>query len=216
MVSFGVFFRILQEKMVMGRFIKPRTKVCRHLGLVVFNNANVEKAFARRETINFNRRKQSEYGIRLIEKQKVMHYYGMREGQMSRFFDRARRIKGDTGRNFLLLCERRLDNVVCIGGVAASRAAARQLVAHGHILVNGKKCDIASRIVEVNDKITVENKDGIKKLVDGALEARSGNAAPDWLAMDAKSREITVLRLPEREDITLPINEQLVVEFYSR
>ncbi|MDR0867951.1 MAG: 30S ribosomal protein S4 [Planctomycetota bacterium] len=200
----------------MGRFTKPRTKVCRHLGMVVFNNSNVEKAFAKRETINFTRRKQSEYGIRLIEKQKIMFYYGLREGQMLRFFDHARHIKGDTGRNFLVLCERRLDNVVCVSGFANSRAAARQLVAHGHLLVNGRKCDIASRVLEVNDKITVQDKEQIRKLVDASLEARSGYASPDWLAVDAKTRAITVLRLPEREDVTLPVNEQLVVEFYSR
>ena len=200
----------------MGRFTKPRTKVCRHVGMVVFSNSNVEKAFAKRESINFNRRKQSEYGVRLVEKQKIMHYYGLREKQMRRFFDLARRIKGDTGRNFLVLCERRLDNIICAAGFAMSRGAARQLVSHGHILVNGQKCDIASRLLEVGDTVSVKDKPGIQKIVDTTLEARSGMNSPEWLAIDNKARSIRVLRLPEREDVTLPVNEQFVVEFYSR
>lgn len=200
----------------MGRFTKPRTKVCRHLGTVVFSNTNVEKAFAKRESVNFNRRKQSEYGVRLIEKQKIMQYYGLREKQMRRLFDLARRIKGDTGHNFLMLCERRLDNIICASGFAMSRSAARQLTAHGHILVNGKKCDVASRLLVVGDTVTVQDKPGILKLVDTAIEARSGMNTPEWLAVDSKARSIRVLRLPEREDVTLPVNEQLVVEFYSR
>lgn len=200
----------------MGRFTKPRTKVCRHLGVVVFSNTNVEKAFAKRETVTFRRGKQSDYSVRLVEKQKVMHYYGLREKQMRKLFDLARRIKGDTGHNFLVLCERRLDNVLCASGFAMSRSAARQLTAHGHVLVNGKKCDVASRMVIVGDTISVQDKPGIVKLVDGAIEARSGMNTPEWLAVDAKARSIRVLRLPERDDVTLPVNEQLVVEFYSR
>jgi small subunit ribosomal protein S4 len=200
----------------MGRFTKPRTTVCRRLGFVVFNNTNVEKAFAKREVVKINRRKQSEHGIRLVEKQKIMHYYGMREQQLRRFFDLARRIKGDTGHNFLILCESRLDNVVCIAGLALSRAAARQLVAHGHILVNGKKCDIASRLLTTGDTVKVTNKTGTQKLVDNALAVRAGYNPPEWLAVDSKDRAVRILRAAVREDVTLPVNEQLVVEFYSR
>lgn len=198
----------------MGRFTKPRTKVCRHLGMVVFSNTNVEKAFMKRESVSFGRKKHSEYGIRLVEKQKIMYYYGLREKQMRRFFDLARRVKGDTGRNFLVLCESRLDNIACIAGFALSRAGARQLIAHGHLLVDGKKCDISSRIITVGETITVKEK--VAKLIDSSIESRSGASAPDWLAIENKNRSIRMLRLPEREDVTLPVNEQLVVEFYSR
>lgn len=200
----------------MGRFTKPRTKVCRRLGLVVFNNTNVEKAFLKRESIEFTRRKPSEYGIRLTEKQKIMFYYGMREQQMSKFYDKARRIAGDTGRNFLILCECRLDNVVFSAGFAMSRAAARQLISHGHVQFNGKRCDIPSAIVKAGDTITMQDKAGVTKLVDSSIESRSGYNAPDWLAADVKTRAIRVLRQPVREDVMLPVNEQLVVEFYSR
>lgn len=200
----------------MGRFTKPRAKVCRRLGLNVFSNGNVEKAFLKRESIGFSRRKPTEYGIRLTEKQKIMYYYGMRESQMGIFYDRARRIAGDTGRNFLVLCEKRLDNAVFSGGFAMSRAGARQLISHGNVLLNGKRCDIPSAMVKTGDTITIAEKPGIQKLVDGSLEARSGFNPPEWLASDAKTRSIRVLREPLREDVMLPVNEQLVVEFYSR
>ncbi len=200
----------------MGRFTKARTKVCRRLGMNVFSNSNVEKSFLKREAIGFSRRKPTEYGIRLTEKQKIMFYYGMREKQMCVFYDRARRIAGDTGRNFLVLCEKRLDNAFFAAGFAMSRAAARQLISHGNVLLNGKRCDIPSAMVKTGDTITIKEKPGIQKLVDGALESRSGMNAPEWLAADAKTRAIRVLREPLREDVMLPVNEQLVVEFYSR
>lgn len=200
----------------MGRFTKPRTKVCRRLGMNVFTNGNVEKAFLKRESIEFSRRKPTEYGIRLTEKQKIMFYYGMREKQMSIFYDRARRIAGDTGRNFLVLCEKRLDNAFFSAGFAMSRAGARQLISHGNVLLNGKRCDIPSAMVKTGDTITIREKAGIQKLVDGAVESRSGMNTPDWIAADGKTRSIRILREPLREDVMLPVNEQLVVEFYSR
>ncbi len=200
----------------MGRFTKPRAKVCRRLGLMVFNNGNVEKAYLKRENIGFGRRKPSEYGIRLTEKQKIMHYYGLREKQMRKLFSEAKAAKGDAGQNFLALCERRLDNAIFAAGFAMSRASARQFVAHGHVLVNGKKCTIPSCQVNVGDTITVKDKAGSQKVIDTAVELRSGYSCPEWVAADAKSRSIRVLRLPIREDVMLPVNEQLVVEFYSR
>lgn len=200
----------------MGRFTKPRTKLCRRLGLQIFENANVEKAFLKRDTVQFGRRKLSEYGIRLTEKQKVMQYYGMREKQMRKLFDKARRMKGNTGKNFLILCEQRLDNVLCISGLTISRAQARQIIAHGNILVNGKKVDIPSYTVQVNDEITLRDKSGVKKIVKEATDRRSGHSAPEWLVSVPQAQSIKVVRAPEREDVTLPVNEQLVVEFYSR
>ena len=199
----------------MGRYTGPRTKICRRLGFQVFGNDNVQKAFLRREQDGF-RRKQSEYGRRLLEKQKVMFYYGMRERQMRKLFDEARRAKGNTGKAFLTLCERRLDNAVHAAGFAISRAQARQMVAHGNVLVNGKRVDISSYLVEPGDAITVNAKAGAQKLVKGVLESKSGYEPPDWIAVDAKSVTAKVVRPPVREDVRLPVNDQLLVEFYSR
>ena len=199
----------------MGRYIGPRTKICRRLGFLVFDNQNASKAFMRREQEPF-RRKRSEYNRRLLEKQKVMYYYGLREGQMRKVFDLARRVKGNTGKAFLILLEQRLDNAVYQAGFAASRAQARQLVAHGNVRVNGRRVDVASAVVGVGDTLTVAARPGPQKLVRAVLDGKSGYSPPDWLAMDAKSMTAKVVRLPVREDVRLPVNEQLLVEFYSR
>ena len=199
----------------MGRYTGPRAKICRRLGFTVFENANVEKAFLKRESLGFPR-KRSEYGRRLLEKQKVMHYYGMREKQMRKVFDMARRQKGDTGQNFLILCERRLDNVLFSAGFAASRAAARQMIVHGHIRLNGKNVDVPSILANTGDEITIRDNPRSQKLARQAVENKRGYEAPDWIAVDPKSTTCRVVRLPLREDIRLPVDAQLVVEFYSR
>ena len=199
----------------MGRFIGPRTKVCRRLGFMIFDNANVGKAFLKREQDGM-RRKQSEYGRRLLEKQKVMHYFGLRERQMRKCFDTARRTKGNTGKAFLILLERRLDNAVFSAGFAVSRFQARQLIAHGNVRVNAKRVDIASYLVTPGDTITFADRPGVRKIVKEVLERKSGYDAPDWIAVDTKSMTAKVVRLPVREDCRLPVNDQLVVEFYSR
>ncbi len=199
----------------MGRYLGPRTKVCRRLGFMIYDNTNVEKAYMKREQEPF-RRKQSEYGRRLLEKQKVMFYYGMREGQMRKMFNLARRTKGNTSKAFLIACERRLDNAVYSAGFTASRAQSRQLISHGNILVNGKRVDIASYMVNTGDTITVAERPGVRKLVTEVVDKKSGYVAPDWIAVDAKSFTAKIVRLPVREDVRLPVNEQLLVEFYSR
>ncbi len=199
----------------MGRYIGPRTKVCRRLGFMIYDNSNVEKAFMKREQEPF-RRKQSEYGRRLLEKQKVMFYYGMREGQMRKLFNLARRTKGNTSKAFLIACERRLDNVAYSAGFAASRAQARQLIGHGNVLVNGHRVNIASYLVNTGDTITISERAGVRKMVGAIVEKKSGYTAPDWIAVDPKTITAKVVRLPVREDVRLPVNEQLLVEFYSR
>ncbi len=199
----------------MGRYTGPKTKLCRRVGFMIFDNTGVEKAYLKRETVRYTR-KQSEYGRRLLEKQKMMHAYGMREKQMRRFMDLARRAKGDTGRNFLVLCERRLDNAVFSAGFAPTRSAARQLISHGHVRINGKKVDIPSCLVGSGDTITFRDKPGTQKLVKECLERKSGYEPPDWIAMDATSMTAKVVRLPVADDVRLPIDVQLVVEFYSR
>ena len=199
----------------MGRYIGPRTKVCRRLGFMIYDNTNIEKAFMKREQEPF-RRKQSEYGRRLLEKQKVMFYYGMREGQMRKMFNLARRTKGNTSKAFLIACERRLDNAVYSAGLTSSRAQARQLITHGNILVNGRRLDIPSYLVNTGDTITVSDRAGVRKMVTEIVEKKSGYVAPDWIAVDPKSLTTKIVRLPVREDVRLPVNEQLLVEFYSR
>ncbi len=199
----------------MGRYLGPRTKICRRLGFMIYDNSNVEKAFMKREQEPF-RRKQSEYGRRLLEKQKVMFYYGMRESQMRKLFNLARRTKGNTSKAFLILCERRLDNVLYSSGFAASRAQARQVICHGNVLVNNKRVDVASYLVETGDTITICERPGVRKVITAVVEKKSGYVSPDWIAVDAKSLTAKIVRLPVREDVRLPVNEQLLVEYYSR
>lgn len=199
----------------MGRYIGPRTKICRRLGFMIYDNTNVEKAYMKREQEQF-RRKQSEYGRRMLEKQKVMFYYGMRESQMRKLFNLARRTKGNTSKAFLILCERRLDNALYSAGFAASRAQARQLISHGNVLVNGKRVSVASYLVDNADTITISEKAGVRKLVTAVVERKAGYAAPDWIGVDTKQLTAKILRQPVREDVRLPVNEQLLVEYYSR
>ena len=160
-------------------------------------------------------RKQSEYGMQLREKQKAKRAYGVLETQFHRYFETAERQKGITGENLLILLERRLDNVVYRMGFGASRPQARQIVRHGHILVNGKKVDIPSYLVDVNDVITVREKsaeqDHFKALREG-----TGRVIPKWLTVDNENLKATVAAMPAREDVDLSLQEQLIVELYSR
>ncbi len=162
-----------------------------------------------------SRKKVSEYGIQLREKQKVKRAYGMLESQFEKYYGIAERMKGKTGENLLQLLESRLDNVVYRLGLGDSRAQARQIVLHGHILVNGKKVDIASYIVSSGDEITVK-----KKLADTDRfkEIRESEARPmpSWLNMDNANLTGRVVAAPAREDIDLTIEEHLIVEYYSK
>ncbi len=158
--------------------------------------------------------KLSIYGQQLREKQKVKWMYGMLEAQFKRFFRIAQHMPGNTGENFLSLLERRLDNVVFRAGFAKNRRQARQFVRHGHILVNGEKVDIPSYIVKVGDVIQVA--DHFKNNSELQAALKMNRPSPSWLSIDKNTLKAQVLRLPQREDITAPINERLIVEFYSR
>jgi len=158
----------------------------------------------------------SDYGVQLREKQKVKRMYGMLEKQFADTVQRASRMKGRAGDNLLSLLERRLDNVVFRLGFATSRAEARQLVRHGHFMVNGRKTTIPSFVTRPGMKITLRPKSREVTRVVGALEALEGRAVPQWLEIDKTAFEGTVKALPVREDVTLPIEEQLIVELYSR
>ena len=161
-------------------------------------------------------RKTVGYGIQLREKQKVKRIYGVLESQFRLYFQEADRRKGITGENLLQMLERRLDNVVYSLGFASSRAQARQLVRHGHVLVNGKKTSIPSYQVRAGQAIAVREGSRKNPQVQAALESAMGRGVPDWLALDAENFTGKVQSLPRREDIKLPIQEQLIVELYSR
>jgi len=164
----------------------------------------------------FRRRRQSEYALQLREKQKARRIYGVLERQFRRYFREAERRKGITGANLLTILESRLDNVVYQLGFADSRAQARQLICHGHFNRNGRRADIPSMLVEPGDVISVRERS--KKLGyfnDRAKELES-KVVPDWMSLDALNMSGRILNLPSREEIDLPLNEQLVVEYYSR
>ena len=162
------------------------------------------------------RAKISDYGLQLREKQKVRRMYGLMEKQFRGYFEEADRQKGVTGTNLLVLLERRLDNVVYRLGFANSRAQARQLVQHNHILANGQKVDIPSYLVKLGDIIEVTEKSRNKAQIRDALEAAARRGCPAWLELDKDAVRGRVSMMPTREDITLPIQEHLIVELYSK
>jgi len=164
----------------------------------------------------WRRRRQSEYGVRLREKQKLRWYYGVLEKQFRRFFEEAARGKGSTGERLLVLMERRLDNVVYRLGFAPNRSAARQLVNHGHVNVNGRRTDIGSMKVSAGDVIQVRDAKRSRDLVHGYIEAEEDRIVPQWLESDAEHLRGEVKALPTRDDVSIQINEQLIVEFCSR
>ncbi len=161
-------------------------------------------------------KKLSNYAVQLREKQKVKAMYGMLEGQFKLNFQKADRQKGVTGENLLVMLERRLDNTVFRLGFAASRNQARQLVRHKHILVNGRKVDIPSFLVSVNDIITLKEKSRANSAINENLEAVARRGIPSWIELDKDNFKATIKALPNREEITMPIQEQLIVELYSK
>ena len=158
----------------------------------------------------------SDYGVQLREKQKVKRMYGMLEKQFRLTYAKASSMKGRAGENLLILLERRLDNVVFRLGFATSRAEARQLIRHGHFRVNGRKAQTPSMLVRPGWKVELREKSREVTRIVGALEALEGRSLPQWLELDKDAFTGTVKQLPQREDITLPIEEQLIVEHYSR
>lgn len=161
-------------------------------------------------------RKVSDYAIQLREKQKVRRIYGMLEGQFRKYFEMAERIKGVTGENLLMLIESRLDNVIFRLGFASSRNQARQLVRHNHIMVNGRKVNIPSFRVSVGDEISLVEKSRKVGAINDSLEAVVRRGVPSWLELDKDNYKGAVKALPDRQEITMPIQEQLIVELYSK
>ena len=208
----------------MARYTGSVCRLCRREGCKLFLKG--EKCYGSKCAIDqrptppgehgqARQRKQSEYGMQLREKQKAKRAYGVLENQFHHYFEEADRQKGITGENLLIMLERRLDNVVYRLGFGTSRAQARQIVRHGHIRVNGKKVDIPSYLVNAGDVISIREKsaesDHFKALREG-----TGRVVPQWLTIDAQNLKATVAAMPKREDIDLTIQENLIVELYSR
>lgn len=162
------------------------------------------------------RRRDLGYGLQLREKQKVKRIYGVLERQFRTYFKEADRKKGITGENLLVMLERRLDNVVYSLGFASSRAQARQFVRHGHVMVDDRKISIPSARVRAGQKVSIKDKSRKNDFIRASVETARGRGVPEWLELDADQFAGQVLRLPARDDIKLPIQEQLIVELYSR
>jgi small subunit ribosomal protein S4 len=211
----------------MSRYNGPVCKLCRREGQKLFlkgPKCYTEKCPVDRRTYppgqhgpaQARRRKQSEYATQLREKQKVKRIYGMHEKQFRNLFEYAANQSGVTGANLLIGLETRLDNVIYRLGLASSRAQARQVVRHRHIEVNGGVVDVPSYRVRAGDEIAIRTKDREMLSVQVALEARTRSGVPEWLALDEKNRIGRVIRAPERQDISLAVQEQLIVELYSK
>lgn len=164
----------------------------------------------------WRRGRASDYGVRLREKQKIKRYYGLMEKQFARCFHKAERSKGNTGEALLQLLERRLDNVVYKLNFAPSRKAARQLIAHGHIYVNGHKVSTSDYTTKIGEKITVKKSEKSLKHIKEQLETNPNFTTQSWLQLAREKPEATIVALPTREDVQIPVEEQLVVEFCSR
>ena len=208
----------------MARYNGPVCKLCRRENLKLFlkgDRCYTDKcSFDRRPYPSGQhgqrRTKATEYGVRLREKQKVRRIYGVLERQFRRYFHEADRIKGVTGEQLLGLLERRLDSAIYRLGFASTRSDARQLVRHKHVLVNGRVVNVPSFLVKPGDKITLHERSKAQTRVSLALEGVERRGVPTWLELDKAGMTGTVKTQPVREEITLPIQEQLIVEFYSR
>ncbi|WP_346354692.1 30S ribosomal protein S4 [Azotosporobacter soli] len=210
----------------MARYIGPVCRLCRREGVKLYlkgDRCYSDKcAFAKRAYAPGQhgqgqaRKKVSEYGVQMREKQKVRRIYGVLEGQFRKYFEKADRQKGVTGVNLLVLLERRLDNVVFRLGFANSRTQARQLIRHGHFLVNGHRVDIPSYLVRSDETIVVAEGSKESPLIKEIAENLAGKNVPAWLEMNAADMTGKVLRLPAREEIDAPVAEHLIVELYSR
>jgi small subunit ribosomal protein S4 len=202
----------------MARYTGPRVRISRRFGIPIFGPT---KYLERR---NYgpgvhgpkSRRKTTDYGLGLIEKQKFRYYYGLMEKQFRGVYEKALRRRGVTGEQMLQILETRLDNVVFHLGFANTRAAARQMVSHGHITVRGRKVNIPSFALKVNDVIEVKNHNVSRQLATKNLEVATSRAVPDWLSLSKEEFKGTVMRIPTRDEIQPIANEQAVVEFYSR
>jgi small subunit ribosomal protein S4 len=208
----------------MARYTDASCRLCRREGEKLFLKG--QRCYTNKCSVSIrgyapgqhgqSRKKLSEYGIQLREKQKARRYYGILEGQFRKYFEMAVRKKGVTGDNLLQILELRLDNVVYRLGLATSRPEARQLVRHGHFTVNGKKVDIPSYLTKLGDTIAVAEKSKSSPKIKAIADITAGKAIPKWLELDAENLTSKIVALPSREDVDLPLKENLIVELYSK
>lgn len=203
----------------MSRYTEPKGKVNRRLSLAVYESAGARRALERRNTppgMHTRRPKLSTYGEAMLEKQKLKHYYGLGERTLRRMFDMARRTSENTGAGLLVLCERRLDNVVRRAGLAKTRPQARQGITHGHFLVNGRKVDKPTFQVRVGDIVSVKNRPALGDLYNTVVQSGTETEIPVWLSPITGQLAFRVSSLPGAEDVSLPVNINQVVELLSR
>ncbi len=208
----------------MARYTGAACKLCRREGKKLFlkgercytNKCAVDRRSYAPGQHGQSRKKTSEYGMQLRAKQQARRYYGIQEGQFHKYFLMAERRQGMTGENLLRICESRLDNVIYLLGWASSRAEARQLTTHGHYLVNGKKVDIPSYLLKAGDEVSIRQKSRDSEKFKAVLEANASRPVPEWLDKNAEALSAKVVKLPDREQIEVPVEEHLIVEFYSK
>jgi len=205
----------------MARNTKARGKIVRRLGVNIYGNSKYDRLLKKKpqrpgkERDTRDRSKLSDYGRQLFEKQKLRLSYALSERQFFNAFVKAKKLRGLTGDNMMILLERRLDNVVYRLGLATTRAQARQFVSHGHIRLNSRRANVPSMLVQAGDSIKVKESESSKKLLRESL-AHSNQVIPDWLSIDGDALVGSIERLPDRADIPSIANEQMVVEFYSK
>ena len=208
----------------MARYTDASCRLCRREGEKLFlkgercytNKCSVSRRGYAPGQHGQSRKKLSEYGLQLREKQKARRYYGVLESQFRKSFQMAVRKKGVTGENLLQILELRLDNVVYRLGLATSRPEARQLVRHGHFTVNGSKVNIPSYLTKLGDTIAVVEKSKSSPKMKAIVDITSGKTIPKWLELDAENLTSKIVALPSREDVDLPLKENLIVELYSK
>ena len=208
----------------MARYTGAVCRLCRREGKKLFLKG--ERCYSEKCSVGIRgyapgqhgqgRKKSSEYGLQLRAKQTARRFYGVQENQFHHYFEVAERKQGVTGDNLLRILESRLDNVVYRVGFASSRAEARQLVGHGHFEVNGKRVDIASYLLKAGDEIAICEKARSSDKMKAVIEANSAKPVPEWISVNREQLTAKVINLPTREQIEAPVDEQLIVEFYSR
>lgn len=208
----------------MARYTGAVCRLCRREGQKLFLKG--ERCYSEKCSVGLRgyapgqhgqgRKKSSEYGMQLRAKQTARRFYGVQENQFHHYFEIAERKQGITGDNLLRILESRLDNVVYRVGFASSRAEARQLVGHGHYEVNGKRVDIASYLLKAGDVVSICEKSRASEKIKAVVEANSARPVPEWIDVDCNNLSAKIIALPTREQIEAPVEEQLIVEFYSK
>jgi small subunit ribosomal protein S4 len=217
-----VFNNTGRNNLIMAKFTGPKGKIVRRFGVNVFGNPKYDLLLQRRSQApgqhgsKPQRRRVSEYALQLLEKQKLRYSYCLLEKQFRRTFYQAQQMQGVTGDNLLMLLETRLDSLVCRAGLACSLMQARQLINHGHIEVNGRRVDIGSFRVKAGDSVGVRDRTASRTLIFGHLAENPGFLPGSWFSLEPAVPLVRVNRLPQRQEIQVPVDEKLIVEFYSK